>query len=538
MSTRLLSQNHALVGLPDLLRLMLRRDRLFLPAWMVGFALFALYVVVAIPVAYGDEADMRATADLFAVPMSRVLIGPAYGFENPSFEQFVTNGYGLYFLLLAALMSILVLIRHTRADEQTERAELLRSSVVGRHATLTAAVLIAVGANLASAATVVAVLLAVGGYAVEGSLLFGIGIAVTGIAFAGVAAVTAQLSEFSRAASGLAGMVLGAAFVVRAGGDLAAVGGSALSWFSPLAWAQQTAPFVLNRWWPLFLPLVLAVATFAVGFALSAFRDFGASYFRARLGSSQAPSWWGNAWGWSWRQQRSLAIVWTLSLAVSALAFGGFAQALLSEELPEIFRQIFTSDDLLAGYLAYMVTFMAYFVSAFAVMAVQSLRNEETSTRLEPILALPLTRTRWLLTQTTTTTLIAVVMLLVVGLALGTGAAFVTSDWTLVVELGLAQLSYLPAVVLIMATAVLFFGILPRLIPATWLLIALSVFLGSFGSMLDLPRLVMRLSPFMHLAEMPIEDFDLTAAASLTGIAIVGLIVGMFGLRQRDVSGG
>ena len=42
----------------------------------------------------------------------------------------------------------------------------------------------------------------------------------------------------------------------------------------------------------------------------------------------------------------------------------------------------------------------------------------------------------------------------------------------------------------------------------------------------------------MHLAEMPIEDFDLTAAASLTGIAIVGLIVGMFGLRQRDVSGG
>ena len=40
-------------------------------------------------------------------------------------------------------MSILLVVRHTRADEETGRAELVGAGVVGRHAPLAAALVVA-----------------------------------------------------------------------------------------------------------------------------------------------------------------------------------------------------------------------------------------------------------------------------------------------------------------------------------------------------------------------------------------------------------
>src|SRR5690606_8058157 len=131
----------------------------------------------------------------------------------------------------------------TRLEEQTGRAELIRANVVGRDAPLTAALLVAVLADIAAAIVVTA--LAVGnGFALTGSLLVGAATGATGLAFAGVTAVTVQLSESSRTAAGWAGVVVGVAFALRGLGDMAEVGGSALSWTSPFGWASQTAPYV------------------------------------------------------------------------------------------------------------------------------------------------------------------------------------------------------------------------------------------------------------------------------------------------------
>jgi ABC-2 type transport system permease protein len=52
---------------------------------------------------------------MFADPVGRMLMGPGTGSTSPTYERFIANGYGLYLLLLAALMSILLVVRHTRA---------------------------------------------------------------------------------------------------------------------------------------------------------------------------------------------------------------------------------------------------------------------------------------------------------------------------------------------------------------------------------------------------------------------------------------
>src|SRR5690625_6080215 len=131
---------------------------------------------------------------MFADPVGRMMVGPGYGMDAPTFERFFASGYALYLYIAMALFSVFTVIRHTRAEEQTGRAELIRANVVGRHASLTAAVVFTDALNL-----VIALLLWVAalsaGYAGSGSLLVAAaGVAVGGV-FTGAAARAAQLSH-------------------------------------------------------------------------------------------------------------------------------------------------------------------------------------------------------------------------------------------------------------------------------------------------------------------------------------------------------
>lgn len=92
--------------------------------------------------------------------------------------------------------------------------------------------------------------------------------------------MTAELTEHARAASAMAFALLAVAALVRGVGDVLKTGGSALSWFSPIAWAQQTRTFVELRWWPLLLPLALTVVLVVVAYRLVAIRDVGAGLVR------------------------------------------------------------------------------------------------------------------------------------------------------------------------------------------------------------------------------------------------------------------
>ena len=526
-------------GTGKLVRFLLRRDRIRLPAWTAGFAVFMLYLAAAIPAVYDTEADLQGATQLFHDPVGRMLTGPGYGFDTPTLEGFVANGYGLYFMLLSALMSILLVSRHTRVEEQTGRAELVRANVVGRHAALTAVLIIAVVTNLAAAAAVFVMMVAVGGFGAAGSLVFAAAVAAIGLAFAGVATITVQLTEYSRAASGMAGAVLGAAFILRAGGDMAAEGGNALSWASPLAWGQQTAPFVLDRWWPLLLPIALAVGTSVVGYLLAARRDVGASLFAVRPGRQRAAPWLGTPLGLALRLQRASIIGWGVALAITGLVFGAFTDALIDAlgDMPEAFVELFGgTEDMIAGYLSYMAVFMAYLVAAYAILAVVSLRTEETTGRSEPVLATPVSRWTWLGSNIAVTVGGIVVLMGVTGAANGLGAAIVTGDTGHVWELTAAQLNHVPAVLVVLGVAVLLFGVLPRGIPATWAIVGYGVVVGTFGPLLELPDAAYEISPFEHAAEMPLEGFSLQPLAALTAIALVAAGAGMLAFRQRGIN--
>ena len=154
--------------------------------------------------------------ELFAGTPALRIFGVVSGVSVGS--AFMTRGY-LLLAVLAALMSALAVVRHTRQNEETGRAEMVGAAVVGRHAGLAAALIVTVGANIVLAG-LLGLAGIVNGLPATGSFMAGLAVGAIGIVFAGIAAVTVQLSSTTRGASGLAAAVLALSFLVSGLGNM------------------------------------------------------------------------------------------------------------------------------------------------------------------------------------------------------------------------------------------------------------------------------------------------------------------------------
>ena len=527
-----------LAGTGTMIRLALRRDRFRLPIWIAAHGLLVLYIGSALPQLAPTKEDLTGISSLLSQPVGRMFTGPAFGMDDVTYERFFAAGYVPYLFILTALMNIMQVIRHTRKEEQTGRAELIRAGATGRHTALSTALIVAALANIAAAGIVVilAVLL---DYALVGSILVGLATGLTGLVFAGVAAITAQLSEFSRSATGMAGAGLGVAFILRALGDMTAVGGSALSWVSPLGWAAQTAPYVHDRWGPLVLLAGLAAVTIAVGFVLQRRRDFGASLIPPRPGPAGAAPALGHPLGLAFRLQRGGMFGWGIAILLLGVIDGLFTQAMLDagEDMPPQLSAVFGSDQLLDGYVGFLGGFTGILVSAYVVYAMQTLRTEEESGRADTVLAASVSRLGWLGCHIVVIALGSIVITAITGLGTGVGAATVTGQWSLLGSVTAAHFAVLPAALTVLGVCAGLFGVLPRVVsPMGWLLVGVIGIVNLFAQLLDLPQWFRCLSPMWHLASVPVQDFDVVAVMVLIGVMVVALGFGLVGFRRRQIN--
>ena len=197
-------------GTGQLLRLALRRDRVVGTVWVLGLALFAISQAASMLSLYPTQADLdrlaRTAEGIGANPAVVALQGPAYDagtYGGATAWQLVTP-----WAFLIGLMSILLVTRHTRQEEETGRAELVSAAAVGRYAWLTSSLLYVLAVNLALAAITALGFVALG-LPAAGSVALAADCALNGLVFAGVAAICVQLTEYARPANGLAFAVLG-----------------------------------------------------------------------------------------------------------------------------------------------------------------------------------------------------------------------------------------------------------------------------------------------------------------------------------------
>jgi ABC-2 type transport system permease protein len=519
-----------LAGTAVLVRFALRRDRVLVPVWIAVIALMVLSMPNALESLYGTPAARADLMHRMATNTSlRALVGPVFA---DSLGALTAWRIGVYASALAAVMSLLVVVRHTRDEEESGRQEMVSSGMVGRRAPLTAALLAAAVANAVLALLIAAGLAGQGG---AGALAFGLGVGGVGMVFATTAAVVAQLTESARLARGLTAAVLGAAFVLRAAGDSASAdGSSAATWLSPIGWLENVRPFAGERWWLLPLFAVAALAQGAVAYALAGRRDLGMSFLPTRPGPAAGRL--GSAGALAWRLQRGSVLGWSAGFLAAGVVYGGVAAGAAdlvedNRQAREIFRRMGGQSGLTDALLASLIGMLGLVAALYIVQSVLRLNGEESSGRAEPVLAGAVGRLRWAAGHLVIAFGGAALLMLLTGLGFAAGHGGEAGP-----ILG-ACLVQLPAVWVIGGIAVLLYGVLPRGAAATWGVAGAVLLLGWVGPALNAPRLLLDLSPFGHLPKLPGGSMHWGPVLILTALAAVLVAAGLAGLRRRDLAG-
>ena len=509
-----------LTGTSALARAILRRDRVRIAVWTVSIAGLVVLTAASVKGLFPTQADLDKAAQAEDSAAAIVLNGPPYGLDTVGGQ--IAYQVGVWGMVAVGLMTILMFTRNTRAEEESGRLDLVRATVVGRHAPSTAALIIVGGINLLVGA-VVAIANIAYGLPVAGSLVFGAGFTVLGLIFAGVTAITAQVTENSRVTNGLAGAVLGLAFALRAIGD---VGDGTLSWLSPV-------------WWPLAIGVALAGVLTVVAAVLASHRDIGAGLVPPRPGPPVAGRLLAGPLGLAVRLQRGTVIAWAVALFLTGVAYGSIV-----DQLDELIADNDTAKDLIAqaggasitdSYLATTMLILALIATGYVIQSALRLRTEENAGRVEPLLAAPISRDRWVTSHLTMSFVGGAAVMAAGGLGAGVTVGLITGDLGEVPRLLGAALVYVPAVWLLAGIAVALFGLAPRAALAAWAGLAFCFVVGMFGQLLDLPTWLVDISPFQRTPQVPAADLSLGPRVVLTAAAAVLTASGMAGFRHRDV---
>jgi ABC-2 type transport system permease protein len=529
-----------LAGTGQLTKLAFRRDAGILPACTVGIVALVALVARDLKVLYPTAARRLALAR--TVDMNAALRFLCGRLNGTSVGALTAWRFGVWAACAAAVLSIFIVIRHTRADEEAGRLELVGSTVVGRQAPLTAALFAAATANVVIA-LLMGLWLPVLKLPWAGSAALALSVGACGLAFAALAALTAQLAGTARGARGLAIGALGLTFMLRAVGDTSPGGLSWLSWASPLGWAEFTRPFGSDgeRWWALAVLVAAAAVLVVAAFALAAWRDHSAGLLPDRPGRPAASGLLRGPFSLAWRLQVSVLLAWGAGYMLIFAAFGAAAKGIgsflgTSAVLKRYFLQIGYQHTIIDAYLSAMMLLAGLGAAAYATSAVLRLRTDETGNLAEPVLATATGRIRWALSHISVAVGGSGLLLAAAGLSAGLSYGILTgSVSTQVPQLLGAALARWPAAAVLAAVAALVFGLLPWESTAlAWSVMALVAVIALVGPSLQMPAVIMDISPFTQLPKLgaPVAAEPL---AWLCGIAVALGAAGLLGLRRRDV---
>jgi ABC-2 type transport system permease protein len=523
----------ALAGARPLLSLALRRERVRIPVYLVLFVLLVLETAAGSEASYTTHAArVSYAATVEGNPGLIAMVGPPFNLMNVGGDvAWQMGGFGAAF---AALMSTFFVARHTRQEEQSGRSELVGAAPVGRLAPIAVALGIVTAVQLLLGLLVALAMLGLDQPA-AGSFALGASLAGVGLVFAGIAAVAAQVSQTSSSMNGIVGAAIGGAYLLRAAGD---VGDGALSWLSPIGWGQQMRPYADERWWPLALMLV---ATGALGWgaiALRAHRDDGAGMLAQRPGPATARPALTRPLGLAVRLQRGVLLGWGAGLFLSGVSLGltgRDAESLLgdSDEIEKLLGS--GAGDIVDQYFAVTMLTMALVGAGFGIQVALRMRTEETSGRLEPLLATALSRARWVGAYTAVAMGGSLLILAANGLGAGLADAINGHDASALPRLLLAGVVPAPAVWVLVGATVALFGLVPRAAVAAWGVLGACVVLSMLGPLLGLPDWLLDLSPFQHVPQVPAADFDAAPLLGLTAVAAALTAVGVTAFRRRDL---
>ena len=539
----------------NLIKFVFRRERFITTVWILTLVVFAMGVAPAMANMFPDAASRTQFATSFNNPIMIAMMGPIYGIDNYTAGAMYGGLMLLWYAMAVAIMNIFFVVRHTRADEQAGRVEVVRSLPTGRLANLNATMISAVMINaLLGVLTGLSIaVLGIEDMGFAGSMAFGISSATVGLVFAAIAAVFSQITSNASGATGASFASIGMFYMIRAAGDMQS--NEIVACISPLGLVLRTQSFVQNNIWPSLLLVAIAVVLSAVAYKLNSIRDLGQGFIAARPGRATASPLLRSSFGLTWRLLRTMLLTWAAVMFV----LGGSYASVIGEissfigDSPEYLTIIGVPTDMLATLseadksklivdsFGTFVTMMMTLVAIVPLLnAVIKVRTEEVDGRAENVLTRAVRRCRYMSGFIILAYVASVVIqfLTASGLYVVAAAVAGADNPFTYSELLKAFFAFLPALWIMIGFAVLIVGMLPKAIGVVWGYFGVVVF-TSFIGRLVLPDWMMNITPLHFVSQPePFKDFviNYTPLIVMTGIAAVLTAIGVIAYTKRDMA--
>jgi ABC-2 type transport system permease protein len=551
-----------------LVRFILRRERVTVIIWFIALIGMMAAMAPGIDTMFPEGEARDSLALMYENPIMIGMMGPAYGADNPTTGSIYAFMMLLWSAMALAIMNIIMVVKHTRSDEEHGRAEVVRSLPVGRLANIHATMIAAGIINALLAVLLGLALFATGadGMDFAGSMMCGAVMGASGFVFAAITAVFCQLSFHSSGAAGLSFLSLGVFYMLRGFGDINA---EWLSLINPLGLAQRAKVFVDNDPVPVIVLLLAAVGFAALAYKLNSMRDLGQGFIPARPGRKHAKKSMLSPFGFSMRLTRNLIIVWTITMFALGASYGAFMGEIdtmvgdspgylmlmgIPEEALDQLTDYQKRDIIIDAFGSFVNIIMAVIALVPLIMLALKLRSEEKLDRLEHILSRSVSRRKYLGGFIIIAYVSSVALQLCTALGLYAGVASATEDNPFLLDkIVLANLSFLPALWVVMGLAVLIVGLFPKATGFVWGYYGLVCFLTLTSNMPDIPDWLARLSPTGFVEGVKVTSFDLADLQAklgmsvvseqfnfvplivMTGIAAVLTLAGLFTYGKRDM---
>jgi len=523
---------NAFTGTSALFKLFLRRERIVLPIWVVLFSLLPVVYAASYQGLYPTAAaQLKFANEIAANAAESAMLGRVFAVSIGGLAAWRAS---IALSIIVGAASMLLVIRHTRSEEEAGRRELLESSVVGRLAGLAAALLLTACADLAIGVLIAGSMIAFG-LPAAGAIAFGLSAA----AGAALAQATATAGDAKIAVSGL----IAATFLLRAVGEGGATPSlSWLAWLSPIGWMRAVHPFAQERWWVFALFAATTGILAFTAFALCERRDLGVGLLPPRPGPAKAAPGLRGPFSLAWRLHRRLIVTWTGAFLVIGAVFGYLAQAAASQipDDPKL-RQLLVhwGGGAAIGDAFFTMALMALAetLGVYAIFAGLRLRTEETEQRLDGVLATSVSRTSIMVSH---------LFFVFFGVALAMSAFGVTASigqglssgglGPKALQILLATIVFIPGVWVLAGVTTLAFGFLPRASAfISWAALAICVMTDTGGELRAIKEPMLSLSPFTHVPKVFFEPVSLWPLIALTSVAAILAWLGLATFRRRDI---
>jgi ABC-2 type transport system permease protein len=377
---------------------------------------------------------------------------------------------------------------------------------------------------------------------VEAAIAFGLKI---GLAILAAGSISFALAPFlgRAAATGFGSAILVAAYVVNGyRTSIPALDAIApLSWYS---WMSNHIPLAGMYDWPSLVPVAAMTVVFlAMGVLAFERRDLGATLaiptprIPHALVGTRGPA------SRSFAERLPIAVSWGLGLGLYALVIASSGQALAdaikkSPAIDQMMRAFYPNIDYASPGGILQLAFLSFSLLMFGFAAatiVSGWASDETSGRLETIMATPVGRARWIILGGLGAGLAIIAMVVVIAAGIGIGAASVGGDG-LTPALGMAAPALYTLALLGVGIAVA--GVVrPGLAAPVVGGLTLAFFLiDLFAPAFKLPDWVRQLSLNAHLGMPLIGQWDAPGIAVCLVLAVGGVGVGALGFARRDAN--